>query len=202
MSTNKNKIVKACFNLFIKYGIKSVSVDDISCSLGISKKTFYQYYKNKDSVIEDVANEFINNNSFANREILKEEIDVIDKILKIYKHILEQFHNCNPVFMYDIEKYYSDIYKLFTDFREEELHYVIINLLKQGKNEGIFRSNLDEEMIFDLHMKRMNLIIRKILFPEMNSDITVFFNTMVISLIGISTIKGHELIQEKTNEIK
>ena len=200
MSTRKDEIINGCLTLFYKYGIKSISVDDISHHLGISKKTFYQFFKNKDQVIELISMNFINHNLLENRKIINDNTDVIDKILKIYKQILEQFHTCNPRFLSDIKKYYQNIYQLFNDFREKELRFMITNLLKQGKEEGIFRDDLDEKMIYNLHVKRMKFIIEGSLLPDKYIGDPVFIDTMVISLIGISTIKGHELIQNKINK--
>jgi AcrR family transcriptional regulator len=200
MSISKDEITNACLTLFYKYGIKSISVDDIAHHLGMSKKTFYQFFKNKNQVIEMISKNFINQNFLENRKIINENTDVIDKILKIYKRILEQFHTCNPRFLSDIKKYHQDIYQLFTDFREKELRFMITNLLRQGKEEGIFREDLDEKMIYDLHIRRMNSIIDRTLLPDKYIGDPVFFDTMVISLIGISTIKGHELIQNKINK--
>jgi len=200
MSTDRDKITTGCLSLFFKYGIRSISVDDISHHLGISKKTFYQFFKNKDDVIKVVSIDFIKQNLLANRRIIEDNTNVIEKILKIYKHLLEEFHTCNPRFLYDIKKYHSDIYELFTEFREKELGFIITNLLKQGKEEGIFRADLDEKMIFSLHIRRINSIISGTLLPERNITDPVFFQAMIISLIGISTIKGHKLIDKKINE--
>jgi len=200
MNTDKDTITAGCLSLFFKYGIKSISVDDIAHHLGISKKTFYQFFKNKEDVIREISIYFINQNLLKNREIIGENTNVIEKILKIYKHLLEQFHITNPRFLYDIKKYYANIYEVFTEFREQELAYMITNILKRGKEEGIFRADLDEEMIFSLHMRRMNSIIRGTLLPNRNITDPVFFQTMIISLIGISTIKGHKLIDKMINE--
>lgn len=201
MSISRDEITNACLILFYKYGIKSISVDDIAHHLGISKKTFYQFFKNKNQAIEIISKDFINQNLLENRKIINENSDVIFKILKIYKQILERFHTCNPRFLYDIKKYHQDIYQLFADFREKELRFMITNLLRQGKEEGIFRDDLDEKMIYDLHVRRMNSIIDGNLLPDKYIGDPVFFDTMIISLIGISTIKGHEQIQKKVKYI-
>ena len=105
MSTDKDTIIAGCLSLFFKYGIKSISVDDITHNLGISKKTFYQFFNNKEDVIKVISKDFINQNLLKNREIIEDNTNVIEKILKIYKHLLEEFHTCNPRFLYDIKKY-------------------------------------------------------------------------------------------------
>ena len=197
MSTNKDKIIRGCIDLFFKYGIRSITVDDICNDLRISKKTFYLIFKNKDDVIELISKEFINKNRIANRETIEGHTDVIQKILRIYKQLLEQFHTCNPRFIYDIKKYYPEIYELFTEYGDKDLGDMITNLLQQGKEEKIFRTDLDEKIIFRLHIHLINTIIDGTLLPEKHITNPDFLNVMIFSLIGISTIKGHELIQQK-----
>ena len=144
----KNKIINGCLELFFKYGIKSITVDDISLHLGISKKTFYEHFENKNDVINEVVKEFINRNRLRNKEIIEEKKDVFDKLIKIYNKMLSQFSTCNPRFIYDIKKYNQDIYESINEFREKELHYMITNLIRQGKEEGIFRNEIDENLAF------------------------------------------------------
>ncbi len=117
------------------------------------------------------------------------------------QRLLEQFYTCNPRFIYDIKKYHADIYELFEEFKEKELNYLIRDLLKQGKKDKIFRADIDEEIICKLHINRINSIINGTLLPEKNITDPELFNAIIISLIGISTIKGHKLIERKINEI-
>jgi len=196
----KGRIISSCLSLFLKYGIKSITVDDISHHIGISKKTFYEYFVNKNDIIELIAKDFISKNQTENREIIEGNIDVIEKILKIYKRILSQFCTINPSFIFDIKKYHSDIYDLFVEHRDKELGHMITKLLNQGKKEGVFRDDINEQIIFRLHISRINSIIDGTLLPEKHISDPDFFKIMITNLIGISTIKGHELINEKINE--
>jgi AcrR family transcriptional regulator len=198
----KNKILKNCAELFYKYGIKSITVDDISSNTGISKKTFYEYFENKNDVVKAITNQFINKIKVFNKEIVEEKTDVFYKLMKIYKKMLSQFNSCNPSFIYDIKKFYPDVYELFIEFSDKELNFLIINLIKQGKTEGLFRENIDENIIYKLHINRMNAVIEGSLLPEKSIANPIFFEFVVIGLIGITTIKGHEILENKLNEYK
>lgn len=203
MSLNiKNKITKGCLELFFKYGIKSISVDDISAHLGISKKTFYQHFQDKNEVIKVAAEEFINKNRLLNKEIIEEKSDVFDKLIRIYNKMLLQFNTCNPRFIYDIKKYTPDVYELFTLFRDKELDYMISNLIKQGKVEGVFKNEIDEHIICKFYINRINAIVEGSLLPEKTVSDSVFFEFIIIGLIGITTIKGHKILENKLKELK
>jgi AcrR family transcriptional regulator len=198
----KNKIITGCLELFFKYGIKSITVDDISFHLGISKKTFYEHFENKNVIINEIVKEFLNRNRLWNKEIIEEKTDVFDKLIKIYNKMLSQFSTCNPRFIYDIKKYNQDIYESINEFREKELHYMITNLIRQGKVEGIFRNEIDENIIFEFHINRLDSIIQGNLLPKKNVTDPIYMESIIIDLIGITTIKGHKLIVTKANEIQ
>ncbi|MBK7479816.1 MAG: TetR/AcrR family transcriptional regulator [Bacteroidales bacterium] len=203
MSTDvKKRIIQNCSELFYKYGIKSISVDDISFNVGISKKTFYEYFETKNDVVKAIAIEFINKSRLLNKDIIEEKKDVFYKLMKIYKKMLSQFNTCNPSFIYDIKKFYPEVYELFIEFRDKELDYMITTLIKQGKEEGLFRENIDEKIIYKLHLNRINSIIEGSLLPEKTIADPVFFEFILINLIGITTIQGHEILEKKLKKYK
>lgn len=193
----KKKITDGCFELFFKYGIKSITVDDISAHLGISKKTFYQYFENKNDVVKEITNEIIQQGLRTNKEIVEANTDTLDKLIRIYNHMLFQFHTCNPRFIYDIKKYNPDEYNIFIEFRDRQLNYIITSLIKQGKEEGVFRNEIDEHVIFTLHLNRITSIIEGSLLPEKTIVDPIFLKLLIMDLVGITTIEGHKKLEEK-----
>ncbi len=105
--------------------------------------------------------------------------------MKIYKKMLSQFNTCNPSFIYDIKKFYPEVYELFIEFRIKSW-IMITTLIKQGKEEGLFRENIDEKIIYKLHLNRINSIIEGSLLPEKTIADPVFFEFILINLIGIN----------------
>ena len=197
----KNKIIDDSLNLFFTYGVKNVSMDDISQSMGISKKTLYQYFNNKTDLMKSIIKGFIHNQSEEIQCILNEEIDVIEKILKIYSKILSHFKPCNPVFIFGLKKYYPEAFNLFIEYRKNQLLFRITQLIKQGKREGVFRDDIDENLIYEIHIYRLNSIIDGSLLPDKNIGDPVFFEILKISLRGISTLKGHKILDKEVDEL-
>ena len=127
---------------------------------------------------------------------------IIDKIIMIYSFMLNQFKTCNPAFIYDIKKYYLNTFKLFDNFKNNELKNLFIELIKKGKEDKLFTSGIYEEIIFKIHLKKFNTIIDKELLPKKDLFEPIFSKIMKYSIINISIIKGHKLIEEKSNKIK
>ena len=193
----EEQIVEGTLNLFIKYGVNSVSMEDISNSIGISKKTLYQLFNNKEYLVESTIKEFINKQDVEIQNILNEDVDVLDKILKIYSEILYHFKLSCPGFIHGLKKYFPEIFNLFIDFRREQLMVIITHLLKQGKNEGIFREDIDDKLIYELHVNRLNSIIYGLLLPEKRAGDPVYFEILIITLRGITTVKGYKILDKK-----
>ena len=201
MSTiSEEQIIEESLNLFFKYGIKSVSMDDISRSIGISKKTLYQLFNNKECLIESIIKGFIDKQDIEIKNVLNEDVDVIDKILKIYSKILYHFKSCTPAFIYGLKKVYPEIFNLFVNFKKKQLLVIITYLLRQGRYEGIFRDDIDDKLIFELHVTRLNSIIYGLLLPERRAGDPIYFEVLIITLRGITTIEGYKILDKKLNQ--
>ena len=172
-------------------------MDDISRLIGISKKTLYQQFSNKVSLIKSIVHRFIEQQDLEIKEVLNKDIDVIDKILKIYSIILYHFNSCNPSFIHGLKKYYPEIFHLFINFRKDQLLGIITYLLKQGKHEGIFRNDIDVELIYELHINRLDSIITGSLFPDKGAGDPIYFEVLKTTLRGVTTIKGYKILDKK-----
>ena len=193
----EEQIIEGTLNLFLKYGISSVSMEDISSSIGISKNTLYQLFNNKEYLVEAAIKEFIHKQDAEIKNILNEDVDVLDKILKIYSEILYHFKLSCPGFMHGLKKYFPEVFNLFIDFRKEQLLVIITHLLKQGKSEGIFREDIDDKLIYELHVNRLNSIIYGSLLPDKRAGDPIYFEVLIITLRGITTVKGHKILDNK-----
>jgi AcrR family transcriptional regulator len=201
METREN-IVCGSLELFFRYGIKSVSIDDIANYLGISKKTFYHYFENKDEAIEVAANSLIERSKSYIVEIANDKADSLSKLFSMYQKLISQFNTCNPRFIYDIKKYYPDIFQIFTRFENNNLYEMITNIIKQGKEEGFFRKEIDEKNVFKFYQSRFTAIIDGSLLPGKRTSDPVFFDFIIMGVIGITTIEGHKKLELKLNDLK
>jgi Transcriptional regulator len=103
--------------LFLRYGVRSVSMDDIATSLAMSKKTIYQYFADKNELVDEVVNDEVNNMQVECLEDSRKANDAIEEIFITVDRIVEQFRNMNPVIIYDLEKFHVRAYQRFMEYK-------------------------------------------------------------------------------------
>ena len=183
----RERIIETAVEAFTTHGIKSITMDDIANSLGISKRTLYEVFSDKESLLEECilkgqkeADEFI-------REVLATAENVLEVLLKCYLRSIEKFHATNKKFFEDIKKY-PKAYELLRN-RSDQDSAETIHFFKDGVKQGIFRA--------DVNFAIVNLLVREQIDLLMNTDICkeysfleVYESIMFTYLRGILTEKG------------
>lgn len=193
----KDRILKGAEELFFKYGIKSVTMDDISKHLAISKKTIYHYFDDKNQVVETLMKERMRINECQVEEIAKESENVIIEVFGLMKHLSAMFSQMNPNLFYDLQKYHPDSWKLFKDFKEECVERMVENSIKKGIKDGLVRSDINPKIIARIRMEMVEIGFNPQIFPpDKFKMIDVQLASLDHFLHGICTIKGHKLINK------
>ncbi|HEX7845875.1 MAG TPA: TetR/AcrR family transcriptional regulator [Chitinophagaceae bacterium] len=193
----KERILVKSEELFMQYGIRSVSMDDIANSLGMSKKTLYQYYADKDELVDAVVEGHINElqkDCITCREDAK---DALHEIFIMMERIMEEFNNMNPMLLYDMEKFHFKAYQRFREHKDKFLARIIRNNIEWGIKDELYRPEIDVDVICKFRLESMMLPFNVSLFPpgkynlgRLSEEITHHF------IYGLATIKGHKLIQK------
>ena len=193
----KDRILKGAEELFFKYGIKSITMDDISKHLAISKKTIYHYFDDKNQVVETLMKERMRVNECEVEQIAKESENVIIEVFGLMKHLSAMFSQMNPNLFYDLQKYHPDSWKLFKDFKEECVERMVENSIKKGIKDGLVRSDINPKIIARMRMEMVEIGFNPQLFPpEKFKMLDVQLALLDHFLHGICTIKGHKLINK------
>ena len=158
MSNKKQEIIEKVKDLYKAYGIKSVTMDDAAHHLAISKKTLYQFFQDKDELVSSVVEcDFEQKN--LQTYIDSDNLNAIEEVFEYYKMQIRMIKDHKPSFIYDLRKYYPEIFsKVQQRMRDRILNVTILNL-KKGKKEGIYRNDLDEEIISRLNLMRIEGIM-------------------------------------------
>lgn len=161
----KQKILDQARDSFMELGIRSVSMDDLSSRLGISKKTIYQYVVNK----QDLVNQIITRHTELERELMqtiKEQAgDAIDELVHITQHISQLFRTMRPTLLYDLQKYYKNSWQKVKVLHQEFIQQVIKENLVRGISEGYYRREIDVDIIARLYVVQSQAIIDEQMFP-------------------------------------
>ena len=194
----KEYIISESDKLFCQYGLKSVTMDDIAKQLGMSKKTIYSHFSDKNEIVNIVIEIKLN----SQKCIILDSIDLaenaVHEVSFAVANMKELLSNLNPVLFYDLQKYHPEAWMYFKDFREKHLFKTIHDNLKRGIDEGYYRKDLKTDILTQMRLEQMDLIFNnssaytngKYGLSQVMTELTEHF------LYGICTLKGHKLINK------
>jgi AcrR family transcriptional regulator len=193
----RNRIISEAFELFMKYGIRSVTMDQISGHLGISKRTLYETFKDKTELLREGLDYLSNIKKSEARETVENSDNVIKTIYILARKGEEMKQRINPLFFEDIRKYYPDIHAMLTTGGRYRDYSFTRDLLQKGINDGLFKKDLDIELVNNYFHQVMNIVMNEEIFPkDRYTHEDIFRNIIMPYLVGISTSKGQEQIHK------
>jgi AcrR family transcriptional regulator len=198
MNEELSNILRRVLGLYRKYGIRSVTMDDVSHELGISKKTLYQYIRDKDELVRKVIDLEISTRHDHMQERFKIDLNAIEELVEIARCVGYMLKGYSPVIEYDLKKYYPDLYVKLREIRRDYMHQFIYGNLKKGKEEGLYRENLDIDIISKLSVSHIDSIFESevISVPEF-LDPRFFFEFFIYHLRGIANEKGLVVLEDQ-----
>ena len=193
----KDKILQTAQSLFFKYGIRSISMDDIAKELSISKKTIYQSYKDKDEIVDTLIREKFKKDASQFEHIHKGSDNVIEEMFNIMKHMGKVIGEVNPSMFYDLQKYHSRAWNVFKEFREERMVKMIEEMLMRGIKQGYIRPTIDSKILARMRMEQVEMGFNPTTFPPDKFKILDVQVAMLEHfLYGVCTLKGHKLVNK------
>jgi AcrR family transcriptional regulator len=194
---NKERILHAAFELFFRYGIKSVTMDDIAKHLSMSKKTIYQYFRDKDEVVHTLMERSLQKDQDDFQQISQNAPNVVEEVFVMMKKMNEIFSTINPNIFYDLRKYHPKTWELFHKFRNEFVVKMVEATLEKGKKDGYVRTDINSNLLAKLRGEEIELGFNPLIFPPDKFKILeVQISLVEHFLYGICTLKGHKLINK------
>ena len=193
----KERIIAKAREQFFRYGVKSVTMDDIAGELGISKKTIYQHFEDKDAIVHQLMMAEMANDKCEWNDLDGSSNNVIEKIVKSMDIIRKAFAEINPSAFFDIKKYHPKTWQLFQDHKQNFVMDSIRKELLQGIEEGFFRADIKVEILVRMRLEQIEIGFDPHLFPPNKLSLIEVELTMLDHYIrGILTPKGLEVYQE------
>jgi AcrR family transcriptional regulator len=191
----QERIKQKADELFRRFGIRSVTMDEIASQLGMSKKTIYQYCEDKDQLVDAVT---IDEIQFSQDSCLKDRANAtnaIEEVFNVMEFVEVMFRNMNPAMLYDLEKYHPSSYKRFLEHKNKFLYEMIKKNLERGIKEELYRPEINVEIMTQFRLESMmigfNLHVflpSKFNLAELQKEIIEHF------LYGLATLRGYKLI--------
>jgi TetR/AcrR family transcriptional regulator, cholesterol catabolism regulator len=191
----KDRIREKATELFIRYGIRSVSMDDIAAQLGMSKKTIYQSYADKDELVDAVVELDIQEMQGECLQCQRSAANAVEEIFLTIEMIQEQFRNMNPMLLYDLQKFHFNSYQKFMVHKNRFLLEIIRANLEKGIAEGFYRPDLHIDVLSKFRLESLMIPFNMELFPPAKYNLAdVTYIIIEHFLFGLATEKGYELI--------
>ncbi|HEY1020141.1 MAG TPA: TetR/AcrR family transcriptional regulator [Sediminibacterium sp.] len=193
----RERIANKAHELFMRYGIRSVSMDEVASQLGMSKKTIYQFYADKDSLVADVIDiELDASQCECNQHKAKSE-NAIHEVFMAVDMLQEVLTKMNPNVLFDLEKYHPAAFKKHNEFKNKFLYTIIKENMEWGKRDGLYREEVNTEIMARFRLAATYLVFNPEMFPVGKNSLPMVVTEITDNfLYGLATAKGQKLIQK------
>lgn len=195
----KEKILAYAIQNFSRNGIRNVKMDDIASALGMSKRTLYQLFKDKENLLIECFRYNQKRSATQYTELTKSTDNILELYTKWHKMRIDEIRSVNPQFFRDLNKY-SRVLKYFKEAstlkRKEGLKFI-----NEGIAQGLFRDDINYQVLLHISDIVMESIMRNELYMEYSYD-DLFGSTSIMSIRGICTKKGYDLLDKYIENYK
>jgi AcrR family transcriptional regulator len=190
----KEKIQKGAEELFMRYGVRSISMDDIARHLSVSKKTLYQHFADKEDIVTVTCRAHLERDAEQFAGIRKTARNAIEELVQLSVHIKRNMQDMNPSLLFDLQKYHPKAWKVWLNHKNKFIREAVVRNLRQGMEEGYFREDMDPEVIASVRLELVQLAFNEEIFPSETfklSDVQMqIFDHFVF---GLLTDRGRKL---------
>ncbi len=172
-------------------------MDEIATQIGMSKKTIYQVFKDKDELVDAVAADHIAENKTRCDSDRSKADNAVHQIFLTLDMVQEMLSKMHPGILYDLQKFHPNSYKKFTEFRDNFLYKVVETNIIWGVEDGLYRDDMSIDVMTKLRLSTMFLPFNQDVFPINKYNLAeVERETLEHFIYGVATIKGHKLIDK------
>ncbi|MFO8002549.1 MAG: TetR/AcrR family transcriptional regulator [Marinilabilia sp.] len=196
----KTRIMEGAGFLFFSRGIRRVTMDELASEVGMSKRTLYENFNDKTELVKATVNYFQRQHEGHIREMSNNSDNVMEVIIGILRYGLEGINRVNPLYLEDLRKFYPGVWDETVKKSRESSQKQMRELLERGKEEGLFRENIDARLVARIFYEQINLIHNNEAFPVEEFPRKELFENMFLNFArGISTPKGVEVLEQLLN---
>jgi TetR/AcrR family transcriptional regulator, cholesterol catabolism regulator len=197
----KERILQKATDLFMRYGIRSITMDEIASQLGISKKTIYQFFTDKDDMVEAVVDAEITQNELKCTRFQDQSENAIHEIFIANEEMEEMLKGMNPLIMYDLEKHHPKSHKKFRDHIQRFMYQAVRENLARGMKEELYRDDMNPDIVARHRIESTFMGFNQDIFPNNRYKISdVCYELSFLFMHGVATAKGKKLIEKYSIE--
>jgi AcrR family transcriptional regulator len=194
------RIIQGGEDLFLTAGIKSVTMDDIAKHLGMSKKTIYQFFKDKNELVIALVKKKLQQDEDHICSIINQSGNVIEEMINMMKGSEEIFSRINPIVIHDLQKYHPEAWQHFQSFKADVIVHTLEELLTKGIKQGYIRPDIDVKIMARMRVNQVEMGFNPNVFPVTEfSTWKVQYQFLEHFNYGICTLKGYKLLNQYKN---
>jgi len=204
----KQKIIEGAEQLFMRYGVRSVSMDDVAREVSVSKKTIYQHFNHKDDLVTETARNYLTGEMKEISEVTENAADALEELFLLSKCIRQNISRVNPSLLYDLQKYHPDAWEVFRDYKYNFIMGKVMSNLVRGKKENLYRTDINEKILSVMRVEQVQLIFDERAFPKGDFDFVEvqvqIFDHFIHGLLSDNGRKYYQSYQKKhiENQLK
>ena len=188
------RILQAAEQLFRQFGLRSVSMDDIANQLGISKKTIYQFYEDKDKLVLAVVTAMINGNQDHCEMDRTAAANAVHEIFLAIDLVKALFRSMNPALLFDMQKYHPAAFALFLKHKNDYLFGIIRQNILRGIREELYRAEINVDVIAKFRVECIVLPFNSEFHTNVRANLAEIEEEITIHyLFGLASQKGYKL---------
>ncbi|MFM8949269.1 MAG: TetR/AcrR family transcriptional regulator [Bacteroidota bacterium] len=198
---SKDRIVGSVTDLFYRFGVKSITMDDVARHLAISKKTLYRYFADKNDMVYHCCFHDLEKRKAAFAMISAKALDAVQELVLMMENMQTMLSSINPNLLFDVRKYHQQAWQCYVDFKEQFMMQSISNNLKRGMEAGIYRDDLNVRVLARLRLEEVEMGFNPDIYPPSKFQLKdVQLALFDHFMHGITTPKGQKLIQRYKNQ--
>jgi Transcriptional regulator len=197
----KERVIQEASRLFFKNGIRSVTMSDIANYLGISKRTLYEVFKDKEELLEVCIDTHMGRAEGEMCEMILNSENVIVSMMLVYRKHLDDVQSTNKSLIHDLKKYHPRLYHKI-EIKQRDGVGLLVPLYQKGIEQGLIRPDVNFEVCIWLMKSQFKMLMEGDFIPLDKFSINEFVRTIILNFVrGIATPKGNELIDKIVLEI-
>lgn len=198
MEDKKTEIINNSSDLFMRYGVKAVTMDDLAKHLGVSKKTFYKYFKDKNDLVLHILNAKIAEDKIVCKECIDSSENAIDELIMISKFVSEMFSGVHSSVFYDLRKYHRNAWDVIDDHKNGFVKKQIRNNIERGLEENLYRQNINKDVVSTVYIASMNSVFDGETFNDLKLNLSeILLELIRFQIRGMVNENGLNYLKER-----
>ncbi|MFY8165923.1 MAG: TetR/AcrR family transcriptional regulator [Sediminibacterium sp.] len=193
----QHRILLKARDLVLHHGVKQVTMDDLATQLGISKKTIYQFYKDKDTLVMAIVDMELEEQRAKCTKSQETADNAVHQMFLLLEDMDEMFKNMNPLTMAELAKYFPEAFKKIQDYKDSFMHAIIKRNLIKGMEQGLYRADIDPEILSSYRLETGFVPFNTKLYPMSKFNIgKVAYQITEHFVYGVMSLEGYRLMEQ------